>query len=78
MPHEKVFYAPHKAVVREKAESTKFREVSDASAREDSRSPSLHDCLETGPSLHNLLWHVVVRNRMKPITLAGDIKKTFL
>ena len=77
-PHGKVFYIPHKAVVREQAESTKLRVVFDASAREDSRSPSLNDCLETGPSLQNLLWNVVVRNRMKPIALAGDIKKAFL
>ena len=78
MPHGKVFYIPHKAVVREQAESTKLRVVFDASAREDNRSPSLNDCLETGPSLQNLLWNVVVRNRMKPIALAGDIKKAFL
>ena len=78
MPHGKVFYIPHKAVVREQAESTKLRVVFDASAREDSRCSSLNDCLKTGPSLQNLLWNVVVRNRRKPIALAGDIKKAFL
>ena len=77
MPHRKVFYIPHKAVVREQVESTKLQVVFDASAREDNRSPSLNDCLETGPSLQNLLWNVVMRNRMKPIALAGDIKRHF-
>ena len=78
IPRGKVFYIPRKAVVREQAESTKLRVVFDASAREDSRSPSLNEYLETGPSLQNLLWNVLVRSRMKPIALAGDIKKAFL
>eukprot|EP00112_Aurelia_sp_Birch-Aquarium-sp1_P001131 Seg1117.2 transcript_id=Seg1117.2/GoldUCD/mRNA.D3Y31 product="hypothetical protein" protein_id=Seg1117.2/GoldUCD/D3Y31 len=77
-PAGKVFYIPHKAVVRENAESTKLRVVFDASARQDEKSPSLNDCLETGPSLLNLLWSIIVRNRLKPIALAGDLKKAFL
>ena len=72
------YYIPHKAVVWEQVESTKLRVVFDASATEDSRSPSLNDCLETGPSLQNLLWNVVTRNRKKPIELAGNKKKAFL
>ena len=64
----KVFYIPHGAVVREQAESMKLRMVVDAS--EDSGSPSLNECFKTGPSLQNLFWNVVVRNRMKPIALA--------
>ena len=59
VPHGKVFYVPHKAVAPEQAESTKLRVVFDASARDDSRSPSLNDCFETGPLLQNLLWNVV-------------------
>ena len=39
---------------------------------------SLNDCLETGPPLQNLLWDVIVRNRMKPIALTGDMKQAFL
>ena len=44
----KEFYLPHKAVIRESAETTKFRIVYDASARQDESSPSLNECLETG------------------------------
>ena len=77
-PTEKIFYIPHKAVVRDQAESTKLRVVFDASAKQDDSSPSLNDCLETGPPLQNLLLSIIVRNRMKPIALAGDIKKAFL
>ena len=72
------FYIPHKPVIRESAESTKLRIVFDASARSNEKSPSLNDCLETGPSLQNLLWDVLVRNRLKAVALAGGLKQAFL
>ena len=28
--------------------------------------------------LQNLLWKILVRNRLKPVTLAGDLKQVFL
>ena len=77
-PVGREFYIPHKPVIRESAESTKLRIVYDASAKANEKSPSLNDCLETGPSLQNLLWDVLVRNRLKPIALAGDLKQAFL
>ena len=60
------------------AETTKYRVVFDASARENKHSPSLNDCLYTGPPLQNLLWEILVATRFKPIALAGDLKKAFL
>ena len=75
---EREFYIPHKPVVREKAETTKVRIVFDASAKANEDSPSLNECLETGPPMQNLLWEVLVRNRVKPIALAADIKQAFL
>ena len=72
------FYLPHKPVVRESAESTKVRVVYDASAKESEDSPSLNDCLETGPILQNLLWNVLVSNRFKPVALSADLKQAFL
>ena len=77
-PVGKEFYLPHKPVIRESAESTKTRIVFDASVKPNDKSPSLNDCLETGPPLQNLLWDVLVRNRMKPVALAGDLKQAFL
>ena len=77
-PKGKKFYIPHKPVIRESAESTKIRIVFDGSARANERSPSLNDCLETGPPLQNLLWNVLVRNRFKAVALAGDLKQAFL
>ena len=71
-------YIPHKPVVRESAESTKLRIVFDASARSNERSPSLNDCLETRPPLPNLLWDILVGNRLKPVVLAADLRQVFL
>ena len=77
-PVGREFYIPHKPVIRESAESTKLRTVFDASAKANEKSPSLNDCLETGPALQNLLWDILVRNRLKLIALAGDLKQAFL
>ena len=75
---EKVFYIPHKAVVRKQAETTKLRVVYDASAKETATQPSLNDCLHPGPALQNLLWDVLVISRFHPILLTGDLKQAFL
>ena len=44
-----IHYLPHHAVVRQDRETTKLRVVYDGSAREKNGSPSLNDCLLTGP-----------------------------
>ena len=72
------FYIPHKAVLRENAESTKIRIVYDASARANTSVPSINECLEIGPPLQNQLWNVLVRNRFYPVAIAGDLKQAFL
>jgi hypothetical protein len=77
-PVGKEFYIPHKPVIKEAVESTKTRIVYNASARPSERSPSLNDCLQTGPPLQNLLWDVMVRNRLRPVALTGDLKEAFL
>ena len=75
---ERECYLPHKALIRETAQSTKMRIVFDASSKANQGGPSLNDCLETGPPLQNFRWSVLVRNRLKPVALCGDIKKAFL
>ena len=72
------FYIPHRAVIREQAESTKLRVVYEASVREHDNAPSLNECLYTGPPLQNQLWSVIVRNRFHPVAIAGDLGKAFL
>ena len=74
----KEFYLPHRAVVRENAESTKLRIVYDASARAHDNAPSLNECLYTGPPLQNQLWSVITRNRFHAVAVAGDLQKAFL
>ena len=74
----KEFYLPHRAVVKQSEESSKIRIVFDASAKADDKSPSLNHCLETGPSLQNLIWNTLVRNRMQAVMLSGDLKQAFL
>ena len=74
---EKIFYMTHRAVIRESAESTKLRIVNHASAKANNSTVSLNDCLETGPPLQNSLYDILVRSRMRPILLCGDIQKAF-
>ena len=45
----KEFYIPHKAVVKQSAETTKLRIVYYASAKESNTQPSLNDCLNPPP-----------------------------
>ena len=79
-PQRNAYYIHHKPVIKTNAETTKMRIVFDASAkeREGKGTPSLNDCLETGPSLQNPLWNVMVRNRFKRIALSADLKKAFV
>ena len=63
---------------REQAESTNVRIVYDASAKANKDSPLLNECLEIGPPLQRKLLDVLLRNRVKPVLSAGDIKQAFL
>ena len=74
-PINKEFYLPHKYVVKEKAETTKVRIVYDATARATTDSPSLNECLNSGLSLQNKLWDVLVQQRMFPVMLSADIRR---
>ena len=75
---DKGFYIPHKAVVKNTAETTKLCIVYNASAKESRTSPSLNDCLNPGPLLQNLLCSILVCSRFLPILLTGDLEKAFL
>ena len=71
-------YLPHHAVVRQDRETTKIRVVYDGSARDKDGSPSLNDCLLTGPNYVPMLFDILLRFRTYPIALTGDIEKAFL
>ncbi|XP_006816656.1 uncharacterized protein LOC102804930 [Saccoglossus kowalevskii] len=55
-----------------------MRIVYDCSEKANTKSPSLNDCLETGPSLQPLLFDIMIRNRMRKYCITGDIQKDFL
>jgi hypothetical protein len=70
-PVGKAFFIPPKPAVRESHKPVVF----DASVKAKDKCQSLNDCLETRPPLQNILWDVLVRNRLKPVALADDLKK---
>ncbi|XP_028412574.1 uncharacterized protein LOC114535467 [Dendronephthya gigantea] len=61
---ERVYYMPHKPVVRQDASTTKVRMVFDASSKPHPLASSINNCMFTGPSLQPLLWDIMVRARM--------------
>ena len=75
---ERVFYMPHKPVVRESAISTKVRMVFDASAKPHPLANSVNECMHTGPQLQPLLWDIMIRARMSSDILLADLQKAFL
>ena len=71
------FYMPDRAVIRASTESTKLRVIYDASVKSGSGF-SLNDCLENGLPLQNKLWDILIRTRLRPVVLCGDMEKAFL
>jgi len=57
--------------------TTKLRVVFDASSH-DIGSPSLNDCLLTGPNLNLDLLSILIKFRLNKIAFTTDIKKAFL
>ena len=74
----RVHYLPHHRVVCRDALTTKVRVLFDASSRPSSDSPSLNECLYSGPALTPMIFNVLLRFREKRIALVGDVEKAFL
>ncbi|KAH7673235.1 Pao retrotransposon peptidase family protein, partial [Aphelenchoides avenae] len=70
-------YLAHHPVFRED-KPTKLRIVFDGSARSKPGARSLNDCLLTGPSLLESLIGILLRSRIAPLLVIGDIEKAFL
>ena len=75
---ERVYYMPHKPIVRKDAATTKVRMVFDASSKPHPLSSSINDCMFTGPPLQPLMWDIMVRARMSSNILLADLEKAFL
>ena len=72
-----VHYLSHHAVVRKEAVTTKLRVVMDASAKVSADTPSLSECLHTGPSLTPKILDILVRFRSYKVAIVSDIMKAF-
>ena len=75
---DRLYYMPHKPVVREDATTTKIRMVFDASAQPDPSSNSINDCMYKGLAIQPQLWDILIRARMSPYIILGDVEKAFL
>ena len=73
----RIHYTKHHGVWKRDAETKKLRLVYDTSAKERKRDRSLNECLHKGPPLTPLLFDVLMRFRMLPVALVGDVQKTF-
>ncbi|XP_064463610.1 uncharacterized protein LOC135374602 [Ornithodoros turicata] len=76
-PSKRVYYMPHREVIRPQSTSTKMRVVFDASSHSGSCT-SLNDHLEKGPKVQPDLLDVLIRFRMHSIGITADIEKAFL
>eukprot|EP00112_Aurelia_sp_Birch-Aquarium-sp1_P015756 Seg3517.2 transcript_id=Seg3517.2/GoldUCD/mRNA.D3Y31 product="hypothetical protein" protein_id=Seg3517.2/GoldUCD/D3Y31 len=75
---QRISYLPHHGVIRKEAETTKLRIVYDASAKQRKYDKSLNDCLHIGPPLQPMLYDILLRFRMFPVAILGDVEKVFL
>eukprot|EP00112_Aurelia_sp_Birch-Aquarium-sp1_P000095 Seg1007.4 transcript_id=Seg1007.4/GoldUCD/mRNA.D3Y31 product="hypothetical protein" protein_id=Seg1007.4/GoldUCD/D3Y31 len=75
---QRISYLPHHGVIRKEAETTKLRIVYDASAKQRKYDKSLNDCLHIGPPLQPMLYDILLRFRMFPVAILGDVEKAFL
>ena len=75
---KRVFYMPHKPIIKQGTVTTKVRMVFDASAKPQLLTNSINDDMFTGPPLQPFLWDIMVRVRMSTSLLLGDIEKVFL
>ncbi|GBM54292.1 hypothetical protein AVEN_152736-1, partial [Araneus ventricosus] len=74
---ERIYYIPHRAVLRKNHSSTKLRVVYDASSK-DKNQKSLNDCLLQGPNFVPELLKVLLKFRLHRIVFTADIQKAFL
>ena len=72
-----VHYIPHHPV-RKESSTTPIRIVYDCSCKPSPNTPSLNDCLNSGPPFLNDLCSILLRFRLHNFTFSADIEKAFL
>ena len=73
----KIHYLSHHPFVRKDALTTKVRIVYDGSAKQSVNTPSLNNCLETGPLLVPMIFDILLRFRCYKIPLVADVPQAF-
>ncbi|XP_069184625.1 uncharacterized protein [Procambarus clarkii] len=68
---------PHHAMLRDSI-TTSIRIMLNCSAKTKANSVSLNDCLQTGPSLTQKLYDMLLRFRLGTYAYTADISKAFL
>ena len=75
----KVFYLPHKGVIKKSAETTKLRIGFRCIRERDQRQTVPERVLTSGPSNSKINFgNILVRARFHPVLLTSDIQKAFL
>ena len=69
---------PHQPVIKIDHDTTKYRVVFDASAKDKDKQFCLNDYLEEGPNTIPNIFDVLINFRSKPVGLTADIQSTFL
>ena len=67
----KVHYTPHHVVIGVDKETTKLCVVYDASAKAQSTTPSLNECLYAGPPLSSLIYDILLRFRVHKVAISA-------
>ena len=75
---KRLFYMPHKPIVRRDTTTTKVRMVFDAGMKPHPMANGVSDCMFTGPPLQPLLWNILIRARVAPRIALADVQKAFL
>ncbi|XP_069160890.1 uncharacterized protein [Procambarus clarkii] len=70
-------FLPHMAVKRE-SKTTPLRIVFNCSSKSGPQGTSLNDCLQTGPSLTQKLYDILLKFRLNKYAYSADISKAFL
>ena len=74
----RIFYMPHKPILRENASTMKCLMVFDASARPVPLMNSINEYMYKSPVLQPNIWDIMMRARMAPCLFVGDLKQAFL
>ncbi|XP_063993672.1 uncharacterized protein LOC135171214 [Diachasmimorpha longicaudata] len=70
------YYLPHHAVIKECSTTTKVRVVFDGSSK-TSTGVSLNETLHVGPTIQDDIFSLLLRFRLYPYVLTGDIEKMY-